>query len=666
MAVERYASAGGGGRVYRSVDGGRTFTDISRVAGAGNVALPNSPVYALAVDTNDSNFSTNAVRPVYVGTDLGVYSTQDNGRHWVRDDGNSLPIVKVTALQVFPQKHQLVAATYGEGVWASPLTGNAAVAAEGQLVSAANLGRFTDTLGSGPYTVIIDKGDGSPLDTTSGHVTTSASGNTVSGDIQYARAGVYQVTTTVSNGSSSEVLTRQFVVQPAALTGSSASISGSAWTTLSNTLVGTFTDANNYATSPADFQVVIDWGDGTTSAGTVSYASGTFSVRGTHSYNNAGTFTITVTVESSSGAATVLTSTATISGTVAATALPVTATQGTSTGSVPFASFTASDHGPFSATIDWGDGHQSSGTVTVNNSGGYTVSGSTTYALSGDSFPITVRIYDNGTLAAVVSGDATVNPAGLSGLGLPVAATQGTPLSGVTVARVSDANLAANLSAYTATIDWGDGEGGEVEEPGAQSEGTIVPEAGGTFAVVGDYTYLRPGSYSVTITVDGPGGSQTIRTTAAVTRAAPQVSSVSNDWGGPWGPPQGGTLVTISGANLYDATAVNFGSTPATAFTVNDDGTITAIAPALSAGSYHVSVTTPYGSSASSSADLFTVASAAAPTVTGLGTTSGPSGGGNSISVSGTNIASTTAVTVGGSPADFTIASDSQQSMTGH
>src|SRR5207302_1533454 len=107
-----------------------------------------------------------------------------------------------------------------------------------------------------------------------------------------------------------------------------------------------------------------------------------------------------------------------------------------------------------------------------------------------------------------------VQQAGLTGMGLPVPATQGAPLSSVTVARFSDANAAVDPTAYTATIDWGDGDGSDGEESGSQTDGTIVPEAGGTFAVVGDYSYLRPGTYTVTVTVDGPGGTQSIVTTA--------------------------------------------------------------------------------------------------------------------------------------------------------
>jgi hypothetical protein len=453
-------------------------------------------------------------------------------------------------------------------------------------------------------------------------------------------------------GGVSQTLTGTLVVQPAGLTGTSASVSGAAFTALSGALVGTFTDGNALETSAADFNASIDWGDGTRSPGAVSYSGGVFSVRGDHAYSSAGSFAVTVSVDASSGAAVVIDSTAAVSGTVSATPQTISAIQGASTGAVTVASFTATTHGPFTASIDWGDGHQSAAAVSVNDSGGYDVRGGNTFAVAAADgpLPVTVRIFDNGTLAAVVTGGADVTPAPLSGIGMSLDLTQGVAPDGLAVARFTDPNQAPDLGAYSATIDWGDG-GDEGPE-----DATIIPESGGTFAVTGAHAYDRPGSYAVTVTVDGPAGTQSVTTTATVARAAPEVDGLSLAWG----PTQGGDVVTISGANLLDASAVTFGSTAAAAFQVNDDGTITAIAPALSAGSYDVTVTTPYGSSAVSSADLFTAASGAAPSVTSLGATSGPAGGGTSVTITGAGFASATAVSFGGAAADFTVDSDTQ------
>jgi hypothetical protein len=73
------------------------------------------------------------------------------------------------------------------------------------------------------------------------------------------------------------------------------------------------------------------------------------------------------------------------------------------------------------------------------------------------------------------------------------------------------------------------------------------------------------------------------------------------------GPTAGGIPVTITGSGFTSATAVDFGTVAATNVVVNSAGTqITATSPAGTAGTVDVTVTTPGGSSASSSADKFT------------------------------------------------------------
>ena len=68
----------------------------------------------------------------------------------------------------------------------------------------------------------------------------------------------------------------------------------------------------------------------------------------------------------------------------------------------------------------------------------------------------------------------------------------------------------------------------------------------------------------------------------------------------------GGTAVTITGTNLLGATAVNFGTTDATSVTVVNATSITATSPAHPAGIVDVTVTTLFGTSATSAIDKFT------------------------------------------------------------
>jgi outer membrane protein OmpA-like peptidoglycan-associated protein len=105
-----------------------------------------------------------------------------------------------------------------------------------------------------------------------------------------------------------------------------------------------------------------------------------------------------------------------------------------------------------------------------------------------------------------------------------------------------------------------------------------------------------------------------------------------------------GNTVVISGTNLTGATAVSFGTTSATSFTVNGSGTqLTAVVPARTAGAVNVVVTTPGGSTA---AIVFTYVSA--PTVTSVSPNTGIDTGGSTVTITGTGFLGTISVAFGG------------------
>jgi hypothetical protein len=72
------------------------------------------------------------------------------------------------------------------------------------------------------------------------------------------------------------------------------------------------------------------------------------------------------------------------------------------------------------------------------------------------------------------------------------------------------------------------------------------------------------------------------------------------------GPAKGGTTVTISGIGFLAPAEVSFGGVPATKVVVYSANRIGAVSPAGTAGTANVTVTTPYGSSATSTLDHFT------------------------------------------------------------
>ncbi len=156
----------------------------------------------------------------------------------------------------------------------------------------------------------------------------------------------------------------------------------------------------------------INWGDGTSSAGTVNSLG---QVTGTHTYAEEGVYHAAINWKNSDGASQTTPFDVKVAD-APLTASPVnfTAVAGTQfTG--PVATFTdANPNGTpsdFSATITWGDGTRSSGTVTAGKTGGFVVSGTHTYATTG-SFKTTVSILDVGGSAATAHGTATVNPPG--------------------------------------------------------------------------------------------------------------------------------------------------------------------------------------------------------------------------------------------------------------
>ena len=137
------------------------------------------------------------------------------------------------------------------------------------------------------------------------------------------------------------------------------------------------------------------------------------------------------------------------------------------------------------------------------------------------------------------------------------------------------------------------------------------------------------GTGVVDVTVTTPGGKSATSSADHFTYiAAPAVTGLSPSSG----PAAGGTLVTITGTGFTGATAVDFGTTAATNFTVVSSTEITADSPA-GTGVVDVTVTTPGGKSATSAADQFTYI--AAPAVTGLSPTSGPAAGGTLVTITG-------------------------------
>ena len=123
------------------------------------------------------------------------------------------------------------------------------------------------------------------------------------------------------------------------------------------------------------------------------------------------------------------------------------------------------------------------------------------------------------------------------------------------------------------------------------------------------------------------------------------------------GPTSGGTSITITGTGFTPDTRVSFGSTEAKSLTVTSSTQVTAVSPAEAGGTVDVTLTNSGGTSATSTADQFTFI--APPTVTGVSPNSGPLAGGFwGVTVTCTNLATTTKVSIGDTQTSFEVKSD--------
>lgn len=123
-----------------------------------------------------------------------------------------------------------------------------------------------------------------------------------------------------------------------------------------------------------------------------------------------------------------------------------------------------------------------------------------------------------------------------------------------------------------------------------------------------------------------------------------------------FGSTAGGNTVTITGRNLDTATAVSFGASAATSFSIFSPTTIFATVPLHITGEVDVTVTSGEGTSDTGDSSKYEFITPVLPTVTRLSPASGTSSGGTVVTIVGTELSTTTAVSFGGTPAtSFTL-----------
>ena len=111
-------------KVFESSNGGATWTNIT------GANLPNLPVNCIV-------YQANANEDLYIGTDIGVYHKDNTMSDWAPYK-NGLPNVVVNELEIHYPTNRIRAATFGRGVWDSPLNSRSTYT-KSEIVSDLNL-----------------------------------------------------------------------------------------------------------------------------------------------------------------------------------------------------------------------------------------------------------------------------------------------------------------------------------------------------------------------------------------------------------------------------------------------------------------------------------------------------------------------------------------------
>jgi hypothetical protein len=243
------------------------------------------------------------------------------------------------------------------------------------------------------FTAFVAWGDGS---SSVASLVPLAGGLSVVGDHTYAHEGSFPITIT-AQGSDGNAITASLtaVVADAPLTAVGRTLAGVEGAATSG-VVASFEDADPQGFA-GQYTAMIDWGDSSSSPGTISANGGGFDVAGTHAYPVHGNFTLTVTITDPGGATAVAHGTAAIGFTALVghpRALSV-------FGNLNFTGTVATFDDPdprtnparYLATIFWPDDHSTSA-GTVSGSNPFTVSGSHTFSSFAGTLTLKVVVTD--------------------------------------------------------------------------------------------------------------------------------------------------------------------------------------------------------------------------------------------------------------------------------
>ena len=273
-----------------------------------------------------------------------------------------------------------------------------------------NVATFQDIGGTedlSHYSAIINWGDGT---SSVGNVIRDGSQLRVAGAHAYANHGDFNVQVAISeDGGNPTIATTTVHVHDAGISANRTYLSQTVGRSFTQP-VASFKDRNPLG-NISTFSTTINWGDGTTSVGTlVANASGGYNVMGTHTYATANDFTIKVNIVDAGVTTTVTSNAHVIVGQITARGLTAVGTA-TLDSTYAIAAFTDSDRSAtanlFSASIAWADGTTSTGTIERDGNGGFRVIGDHRYGSTGLR-SVKVTITDGTGRSATTIGTARV------------------------------------------------------------------------------------------------------------------------------------------------------------------------------------------------------------------------------------------------------------------
>lgn len=271
-----------------------SFTDAS--------ATPDVFDYIAAINWGDGVVSNGLVQ----ANNSGGFDVI--GTHTYTQTGTLPVAVSIHDVAAGAVAHSTANITASANAQAVPLIGHLVAtngaAVEGKIATRQVATFVSSDLTASDFTATVDWGDGS---TSAAKLQLTNGTYHVAATHAFANYGAYQGKVTIfAGGLPVGAASFKSAVADAPLTAAGArNISAKVNHSLSGVL-GAFTDANVHNTDAAQYTASINWGDGKTSAGSITFnkSAGKWQISGAHTFANKGIFKVKINVKDAGGAAT--------------------------------------------------------------------------------------------------------------------------------------------------------------------------------------------------------------------------------------------------------------------------------------------------------------------------------------------------------------------------